>query len=204
MLNTFVMNDGSDSDAEIKDLLRKKEKWICYTRLSLWTYKKSFIHATIYLFICIALLFFIHDHLIMKLAGDGVSGPYPEYRYHYISILASNWETWWMHMFKVLPLWLSWGCIKNALFDYISFRLVLTDKRVIIVAGVVSKDYVDLSLDKIESIRVLQDFNGKIFKYGDMIFHGVGDTKISVGGISEPLLFKKQIDHYQHIIKDEE
>lgn len=202
MLKTFVMNDGSSDDDEIKELLRKKEKWICYTRLSLLTYKKNFIHATMYLILCIVLLFFIHDNHIMKLAGDGVSGFYPDYRYHYISLLASHWETWWMHMFKVLPLWLSWSCIKNPIFDYASFRLILTDKRVIIVAGIVSKDYVDLSLEKIETIRVLQDINGKIFKYGDLIFHGVGDTKISVGGISEPLLFKKQIDHYQHIIKD--
>lgn len=204
MFKNFVINDESVEDEEINELLRKKEKWICYARLSLWTYKKDFIHAFIYLMICIILLFFIHDHTIMRLAGDGVSGFQPEYRYHYISWLAEHWDVWYIHMLKVLPLWLSWGCIKNALIQFVSFRLILTNKRVMIVDGVVAKDYDDMPLEKIETIRVLQDFTGKMFKYGDVVIKGVGDTKYYIGGIAEPLLLKKQIDHYQHAIEDDE
>lgn len=203
MFKTFEMNDGNNIDDEVKDILRKKEKWICTTRLSLWTYKSNFIHAAIFFTICVMLLFVVDSSLIMKLAGDGVSGPSPEQRYHYIALFAYHWNDWWMHIIKILPLWLSWSFIKRALFDYIIFRLVLTDKRVIVISGVVAKDYVDLPLEKIETIRVLQDLNGKVFKYGDIIINGVGDTTISAGGISEPLLFKKQIDHYQHLIEEE-
>lgn len=59
---------------------------------------------------------------------------------------------------SVLQGWLRWR----------AHEIVVTDRRVIRIAGVFSKDVIDYSLDAITDLRLRQSWLGRIFGYGDV------------------------------------
>lgn len=193
----FIDYKTTEIDEETKNLLKNKEKWICTTRVSLWTYRKNIFWASFYTLLSIILLVFIRENTILTFAGDGYTGFAADRRYDFFTNLADYWGRWYIEVVKIFPLLIAWNYIQAALVQILFFKLILTNSRIILVNGFISKDVTDLKLDKIETMRVNQDIPGKWFDYGDLIFHGTGDTKIMVGGIDKPYKFKKYVDHYQ-------
>ena len=59
---------------------------------------------------------------------------------------------------SVLIGWLRWR----------AHEIVVTDRRVIRIAGIFSKDVIDYSLDAITDLRLRQSWLGRIFGYGDV------------------------------------
>jgi len=59
---------------------------------------------------------------------------------------------------SVLLGWLRWR----------AHEIVVTDRRVIRIAGILSKDVIDYSLDAITDLRLRQSWLGRIFGYGDV------------------------------------
>ncbi len=71
-------------------------------------------------------------------------------------------------------------------------EFAVTNKRVIIKVGVVSRHTLELLLTKIESTSVDQGILGSILNYGDITIIGTGGTKETFTSISNPLEFHRQ------------
>lgn len=71
-------------------------------------------------------------------------------------------------------------------------EFVITNKRIIIKTGFISRKTLEMNLNKIESVNVDQGILGRIFDYGTITIIGVGGTKESFPDISMPLLFRRK------------
>lgn len=74
-------------------------------------------------------------------------------------------------------------------------ELALTNKRVIAKFGFISRDSVDLRLEKVESMSFSQDILGRIFNFGDIVVNGAGN-KTPIPFISKPIEFKKAFENF--------
>jgi uncharacterized membrane protein YdbT with pleckstrin-like domain len=67
----------------------------------------------------------------------------------------------------------------------------VTNKRVIIKSGIISRQTLELNLPKVESIGVTQPILGRIFGYGNITVRGTGGTAGTFKFVSDPLGFRK-------------
>jgi uncharacterized membrane protein YdbT with pleckstrin-like domain len=74
----------------------------------------------------------------------------------------------------------------------ISSEFAVTNKRVIIKIGLLSRRSVEILLTKVEAITVDQTLLGRIFGYGSIIIIGTGGTKEPFHLIGDPLEFRRQ------------
>lgn len=74
-------------------------------------------------------------------------------------------------------------------------ELALTNKRVIAKFGFISRDSVDLRLEKVESLSFSQDILGRIFNFGYIVINGTGN-KTPIPFISKPIEFKKAFENF--------
>lgn len=72
-------------------------------------------------------------------------------------------------------------------------ELVLTDRRIIMKSGLVSRDTVEMNLNKVESLHVNQSLMGRILDYGDVTVVGTGASLEPLRGISSPLELRKKL-----------
>lgn len=72
-------------------------------------------------------------------------------------------------------------------------EFAVTNRRVIIKVGLISRRTVELKLEKIESIGVDQSIPGRIFGYGTIVVNGTGGTHEPFRGIARPLEFRKAV-----------
>jgi uncharacterized membrane protein YdbT with pleckstrin-like domain len=72
-------------------------------------------------------------------------------------------------------------------------ELVLTDRRIIMKRGLVSRDTVEINLAKVESLHVNQGLMGRMFNYGDVTVVGTGASLEPLLGISSPLELRKRM-----------
>ncbi len=73
-------------------------------------------------------------------------------------------------------------------------EFAVTNRRVIIKVGLVSRRTVELKLDKVESIGVEQTIFGRIFGYGTIAVRGTGGTNEPFRGIARPLDFRRAVN----------
>ena len=66
-------------------------------------------------------------------------------------------------------------------------ELVLTDRRIITKRGLVSRDTVEMNLNKVESLHVNQGLLGRVLDYGDVTVVGTGASLEPLRGIARPL-----------------
>jgi uncharacterized membrane protein YdbT with pleckstrin-like domain len=77
---------------------------------------------------------------------------------------------------------------------YISYKtteFAVTDKRIIAKTGLVSRNTVEMFLDKVESLNVTQTVLGRILDYGTVTIRGTGSTSEPIKNISGPLNLRK-------------
>lgn len=72
-------------------------------------------------------------------------------------------------------------------------EFAVTNRRVIMKAGLVHRRTVELFLNKIESVGVDQTVSGRILNYGTITIHGTGGTNEPFGKISRPLEFRRHV-----------
>ena len=72
-------------------------------------------------------------------------------------------------------------------------ELVLTDRRIIMKRGLVSRNTVEINLAKVESLHVNQGLMGRMFNYGDVTVVGTGASLEPLLGISSPLELRKRM-----------
>lgn len=70
-------------------------------------------------------------------------------------------------------------------------EFVITNKRVIMKTGVISRNIFEMTVAHIESINVDQSIMGRIFGYGTVIIVGSGGTKESFDNIASPIRFRR-------------
>ncbi|MBD5608373.1 MAG: PH domain-containing protein [Desulfovibrio sp.] len=67
---------------------------------------------------------------------------------------------------------------------------VVTNRRVILKTGIISRDTFEMRLEKIESISFSQGILERLLNYGDITVTGTGDTSQEFKNLSDPLKFK--------------
>jgi uncharacterized membrane protein YdbT with pleckstrin-like domain len=80
--------------------------------------------------------------------------------------------------------YLTWQCSEFA----------VTDKRVLIKTGIVTRHTLETLLTKVENIGVEQNLWGRFFNFGTLYVTGTGSTKETFRDIHAPLEFRKAIE----------
>ena len=76
-------------------------------------------------------------------------------------------------------------------------ELVVTDRRVLIKTGIVSRQTLEMFISRIESVRVEQGFLGRILDYGTITIRGTGGSDEPFEAIAHPLEFRNYIQRLQ-------
>ena len=99
-----------------------------------------------------------------------------ETNYHWVIFIS------WLGLFTLLlgPAIIRW-----------SSEFVITNKRIIIKTGFISRNTFEMNFSKIESVNVDQSFMGRIFGYGSMTIIGTGGTREAFRNIRKPIEFRK-------------
>ncbi len=81
-----------------------------------------------------------------------------------------------------------------------SDEFVITNKRLVVKTGFISRDTIELNLNKVESIQVEQSVWGRMLGFGTISIHGTGETSQVFKRIADPLGFRRkyqeQYDQY--------
>jgi uncharacterized membrane protein YdbT with pleckstrin-like domain len=94
----------------------------------------------------------------------------------------------WM---AVLPILAGVASLLTVLIRYNCTELAITNKRVVAKFGIIGRNTIELSVQKIESVRVYQSVVGRIFNFGSIILAGAGNPQEPIIGISNPMEFRK-------------
>jgi uncharacterized membrane protein YdbT with pleckstrin-like domain len=74
-------------------------------------------------------------------------------------------------------------------------EMAVTNKRVIIKVGFLTKRTIELFLSKVESVEVAQSLAGRILGYGSIAVRGTGGTNEPFNHVASPLEFRHQVQH---------
>jgi uncharacterized membrane protein YdbT with pleckstrin-like domain len=80
------------------------------------------------------------------------------------------------------------GYIKRA-----ATEMAVTNKRVLVKRGILTRRSIEIMLAKIESIAVDQTLTGRMFNFGTIIVRGTGGTPEPFARIAHPLEFRRQV-----------
>lgn len=73
-------------------------------------------------------------------------------------------------------------------------QYVLTDKRVILKTGFISRHTEELRLKKIETVEIRQGIIGRILGYGNIYITGTGTSYVLFDAVFNPMAVKRQIE----------
>jgi len=76
--------------------------------------------------------------------------------------------------------------------DRYADEFAITNKRVVIKTGWLSRHTIEMNLNKIESVKVEQSIMGRMLGYGTVRIIGTGGTREAFDNIRNPLLFRKK------------
>jgi uncharacterized membrane protein YdbT with pleckstrin-like domain len=92
-----------------------------------------------------------------------------------------------------IPFGIGVAVILSAVIRRRTTELVLTDRRIIMKNGLVSRNTAEINLAKVESLHVNQGLMGRVFNYGDVTVVGTGASLEPLLGISSPLELRKRM-----------
>lgn len=70
-------------------------------------------------------------------------------------------------------------------------EFVITNRRIVIKTGFISRSTFEMNLSKIETVNVDQSVLGRILNYGSITIIGTGGTKEMFHNIARPMAFRK-------------
>jgi uncharacterized membrane protein YdbT with pleckstrin-like domain len=71
-----------------------------------------------------------------------------------------------------------------------SSEFAITNKRVIIKSGIISRKTLEMNVSKIESVDVVQGIFGRLLGYGNIVIKGTGGTMERFDCIANPIQFR--------------
>lgn len=87
------------------------------------------------------------------------------------------------------------GLFTLFIYPYILLKtheFVITNKRVVIKRGLISRYTLEMNLNKIETVNVDQSIWGRIFGFGSITIVGTGGTREVFNSIRKPMEFRKR------------
>jgi len=72
-------------------------------------------------------------------------------------------------------------------------EIVVTDRRVILKRGVLSRHTVEMNVSKIETVDVEQGLGGRIWDYGTVLIRGTGSGFEPLAGVGSPIAIRNAI-----------
>lgn len=91
------------------------------------------------------------------------------------------------------------------LMAYIKYRTSefgITDKRVLMKTGLISRNSLEIFLRKLEAINVNQTIPGRILNYGTIVIIGTGGTEDFYFNVPNPLSFRKRVQQQADLLLD--
>jgi len=79
-----------------------------------------------------------------------------------------------------------------------SSEFAVTNKRVIIKVGFISRRTIEINMSKVESVEINQDIFGRLLNYGTIVVIGTGGTKEPFALIDDPLAFRRAVQAQQN------
>ena len=98
-----------------------------------------------------------------------------------------SWWTqfWYLAFFWLIVPWIIAWVRRN------STELAITNKRVIAKFGFVTRDTIEINLQKIETVQVHQGFWERVLNYGTIMIAGGGTPQEPIPGVADPMAFRK-------------
>ncbi len=74
---------------------------------------------------------------------------------------------------------------------YRSTEIAVTNRRIVVKLGFISRRTVEINVTKVESVQVAQGILGRLFGFGTLIVAGTGTTHEPLRGIADPIGFRR-------------
>ena len=84
--------------------------------------------------------------------------------------------------------------IVKAWFTCATTEIIVTNRRIIFKTGFISRNSIEMNLDKVESVVVNQGIMGRILDFGTLVIRGVGAGLEPVANVAAPLEFHKHVN----------
>ncbi|WP_193075607.1 PH domain-containing protein [Pseudomonas sp. FME51] len=84
-----------------------------------------------------------------------------------------------------------------ALYEYLKLKHLeqgVTNKRVILKRGIISRNTEEMKLQSIETVEIEQGIGGRLFGYGTVKITGRGISDVTFKGIDDPMQVKRDIE----------
>lgn len=72
-------------------------------------------------------------------------------------------------------------------------EIAVTNRRVIYKTGLISRQTIEMNMDKVESVDVTQDFLGRLLDYGTVLIRGTGAGLEPLANVASPLALRNAI-----------
>ena len=105
-----------------------------------------------------------------------------------------HWMIYVPHIF-LMCIAIGFITIIGAILQVMTTEMAVTNKRVIIKTGLLSRRTLEMAVSKIETVGVDQGIFGRIFGYGTVTVRGTGGTKESFSWVADPLAFRQAVQH---------
>ncbi len=86
----------------------------------------------------------------------------------------------------------------------VTTEIAITNNRLIYKRGLVARYVGEMSIDRIESVNVLQSFWGRILDYGQLAIRGMGVGEVILPPIAQPINFRKAIERAKRANQNEQ
>ena len=100
-----------------------------------------------------------------------------------IILLLLSLPTLGISLFLLIPTWITVSTTEMA----------VTSRRIMIKRGLISRNTVEISLARIESVQVNQSIMARLFNFGTVVLSGAGNPQAPLIGIKEPLAFRSAV-----------
>jgi uncharacterized membrane protein YdbT with pleckstrin-like domain len=84
-----------------------------------------------------------------------------------------------------------------AIYEFLRLKFTeqgVTNKRVILKTGIISRNTEEMKLTSIETVEIRQGIWGRIFGFGTIKVTGRGVSDVSFVGVDDPMSVKRQIE----------
>uniref|UniRef100_A0AAU8KWY4 YdbS-like PH domain-containing protein n=1 Tax=Serratia phage Kevin TaxID=3161161 RepID=A0AAU8KWY4_9CAUD len=106
------------------------------------------------------------------------------------------WSAFWPIVFALILLPFTFGFsllfVVPSVIRILTTEIAITNKRIIVKSGLISRDVVELSVAKVEALNVKQSVWARILRFGTIIVYGAGNQQGKAVGIANALEFRRR------------